>query len=361
MTGPARRVLIAMSGGVDSSVAASLLREQGWDVIGATLQLRRCDEVGRSRSCCGAAGVTAARAVAGRLGISHYVLDRSVEFERLVLRPCWDEYARGRTPNPCVICNEQFKFGLLRDFAHSLGVNHVATGHYARLAPVASDGAPRLWRAVDRRKDQAYFLFALDAAQLADALFPLGEIEKPQVRELARARGFANAEQAESQDACFVGEDETFAEMLRQRFQGEARPGPIVDMRGVALGRHEGIHHFTIGQRQGLGVALGKPAWVCRIEPDTARVVLTTDPADTLAPGMTVAAVRWHDTPRAQCQVQIRYRHAAVAARIEPRSADRVIVRFATPQRAVTPGQAAVFFDGDLVLGGGWIEAATPD
>jgi tRNA-specific 2-thiouridylase len=233
------RVVVAMSGGVDSTVAAALLVERGCEVIGVTLRLLQGEETAGD-------AVHEARAAADRLGIAHHVLDGRREFEELVLRRSWDEYARGRTPNPCVVCNARIKFGLLLDHARSLGATKIATGHYARL-----DATPTIRRGVDRRKDQSYFLWALDARQLAAVLFPLGELTKQQVRDRARSLGLPNAERAESQDACFVRDDQQFAEELRRHFGEPARSGVIVDEAGKVLGAHQGIHHFTIGQRRG--------------------------------------------------------------------------------------------------------------
>jgi tRNA-specific 2-thiouridylase len=343
------RVVVAMSGGVDSTVAAALLVERGCEVIGVTLRLLQGEETAGD-------AVHEARAAADRLGIAHHVLDGRREFEELVLRRSWDEYARGRTPNPCVVCNARIKFGLLLDHARSLGATKIATGHYARL-----DATPTIRRGVDRRKDQSYFLWALDARQLAAVLFPLGELTKQQVRDRARSLGLPNAERAESQDACFVRDDQQFAEELRRHFGEPARSGVIVDEAGKVLGAHQGIHHFTIGQRRGLGVALGRPAWVAAIDAPDARVVLADDEHALLAHGLEAGGVVWHATPSNEpttCEVQIRYRHPPAAAVVEHTGGATVRVRFAQPVKAVTPGQAVVFYDGDRVLGGGWIERA---
>ncbi len=361
MTAARERIVVAMSGGVDSSVAAALLLEQGFEPIGATLQLRPCEEATRSRSCCSADGATSARQAAGALGLAHFVLDRAALFAQLVLRPTWDEYARGRTPNPCVWCNERIKFGALLEFAHAIGASKVATGHYARLTP-DGDGPPRLCRGADAHKDQSYFLFSLTAQQRAAAIFPLGDLAKPEVRELARQRGLAAADKAESQDACFLAEGASFAETLRRRFDAPAHAGEIVGPDGQAVGRHAGVHLFTIGQRQGLGVALGRPAWVTDIDAATGNVRLAVDADRLLARAMIVGDFRWAEPPRPMpCAVQIRYRHPAAPAEIEPLGNGRVRVRFGAPQRAITPGQAAVCYDGERVIGGGWIESAVAE
>ena len=353
------RVLVAMSGGVDSSVTAALLLEDGFEVIGATLQLQSCDEGSFGRTCCSGAGPAQAGNVAGILGIPHYLLDCRQQFHAAVLHYSWMEYARGRTPNPCVVCNERIKFGFLLETARSLGASRIATGHYARIE---RDGRqrPLLKRGRDQGKDQSYFLFSLDNRQLEAALFPIGHFTKAEVRERARRLGLPNADQEESQDACFLAEGETYAEILRQRFQGEARPGEVVDGEGRVLGRHEGFHRFTIGQRKGLGIALGQRAWVKTIDPENARVVLCRDKSELLSRGLIATGVRWRHPFESSrpiaCSVQIRYRHEAVPALVEHVGAQRVRVIFGNPVRAVTPGQAAVFYDGDTLLGGGWIE-----
>jgi len=354
------RIAVAMSGGVDSSVAAALLLDQGHELVGLTLRFWLCGEGGGggARSCCGVDGAAEARAAAGELAIPHYVIDCRDEFERQVLRPAWDDYAAGRTPNPCVLCNQRIKFGLLLEQARRVGAERVATGHYARVEHGAA--GLELRRGRDLHKDQSYFLFSLDDAQLAAALFPLGDLDKEQVRELARRRGLPNAARPESQDACLVGE-EGFAEALRLRFGAPARPGPILDPDGRQLGEHAGIHRFTVGQRRGLGVALGRRSYVLGIDPERAAVRVGADPAALDAAGLLAGGVRWRagaPEPGRRCLVQVRYRHAAVPATLEPAGAEQVRLRFEEPQRAVTPGQAAVCYDGERVLGGGWIERA---
>lgn len=357
----AERVVVALSGGVDSAVAAALLLEQGLEPIGLTLRYWLCtpgaeSDARETPSCCGVEGVAQARAAAAVLGIPHYVVEARELFEREVLRPAWEAYARGETPNPCVHCNERVKLGLLLEHARRLGAERVATGHYARVA----DGpeGPRLLRGSDREKDQSYFLFTLTRAQLERTVFPLGALHKREVRERAARLGLPNAARRESQDACLVGED-GFAELLRQRFAAEPSPGPILDEAGAVLGRHPGIHHFTIGQRRGLGVALGRRAWVSAIDPARATVTLTAREDALRAPGL---LLRDHHAtgalPASGLALQLRYRHsAATVARLEER-AGQLAVWFAEPQRAVTPGQAGVLYADDLVLGGGWIVRA---
>jgi tRNA-specific 2-thiouridylase len=343
-----------MSGGVDSSLAAALIAEQGGTAIGVTLRL--CPAGVGAGDGCLADGIAAARRVCEQLGIVHFVLDRQSEFVERVLRPSWDEYACGRTPNPCAWCNERVKFALLLDFAKAIDASRIATGHYARLEPNGSGGVS-LRRGVERRKDQSYFLFALTAEQRRAALFPLGELTKEQTRKMAKARGLASAERPDSQDACFVAEGQSFPEALRGLFGAEARAGEIADAGGRVVGAHGGLHQYTIGQRQGLGVALGKPAWVKQIDAGTGRIVLTSEADELLATDLIAADMRWQEEPRAMaCEAQIRYRHAPAAARVEPLADGRARVRFDEPQRAITPGQAVVLYDGDALLGGGWIE-----
>jgi tRNA-uridine 2-sulfurtransferase len=351
------RVAVAMSGGVDSAVAAALLCEQGHDVIGLTLRFWLCEEAAPQRGCCGIDGVGQARAAAGELGIPHYVVDCREAFERLVLRPAWDEYARGRTPNPCVHCNAEIKFRLLLEQARRLGAARLATGHYAIIRDIA--GRPTLLRGRDAQKEQSYFLFALDEPQLEAALLPLGELTKEEVRELARRRGLPNAERPESQDACLDGGDAGFAEALRRRFGAPARQGAIVDERGQPLGQHGGVHRYTIGQRRGLGVALGRRAYVLRIDADRGEVVLGRDARSLDAAGLWASGARWLAPAAGRAEVQVRYRHAAAPALVAV-AGERVEVRFDQPQRAVTPGQAAVVYDGPRLLGGGWIDRAIP-
>jgi tRNA-specific 2-thiouridylase len=344
-----------MSGGVDSSVAAALLARAGHEVVGITLQLLPCEDRPLGGSCCSLESATQARAVADKLGIEHMVVDARGEFESLVLRPCWQEYAAGRTPNPCVLCNERVKWGTLFEKARAVGASHIATGHYARVG-ASPTGRPSLLRGLDVAKDQAYFLFCLSERQLASTRFPLGELTKTKVREIARDLGLPTAERPESQDACFAISAEGFGESLRLRFGEPTRPGAIVGRDGRALGRHEGLHRFTIGQRRGLGVSLGGRAFVCALRPETNEVVLTRDEGDLFARTMVVELCGARDAPLpSRGQVQIRSRHPAVEATIEPDRGARARVVFAEPQRAVTPGQAAVFFEGERIAGGGFI------
>ena len=350
-----------MSGGVDSSVAAALLLEEGFEVIGVTLQLQACEQSAEAGSCCGADGVAEAKAAAGRLGIPHHVLDCREVFERKVLLPGWEEYRRGRTPNPCVLCNREIKFGFLLDYAKTLGAQKIATGHYARIRP-QKEGRAFLVRGVDVRKDQSYFLFAVDPERLSNALLPLGGYTKDAVRAIARRIGLANADRTESQDACFSAKDTAYSEVLRRRFNEEALPGPVLDETGRLLGMHEGIHRFTIGQRRGIGIALGSAAWVRSIDPERRAVILTGSKEGLAAWGLIATGVGWHGLPpdfrRLRCSVQVRYNQPPVPAIVELEKPGTVRVHFARPVNAVCPGQAAVFYSGARLLGGGWIESA---
>jgi tRNA-specific 2-thiouridylase len=353
------RVVAAMSGGVDSSVAAALLVRQGFDVVGVTLRLNECTEGGGDRTCCGLDAEAEARDVADRLGIPHRVIDGRESFLAEVLAPAWAEYAAGRTPSPCVACNQRLKLGRLLDLARGLGATSVATGHYARVV-ARPGGGTALLRGVDRNKDQSYFLFALSDAQRAAFRTPLGDRDKPAVRALARELGLGNACRAESQDACFGG-DAGFAESLRQRMFAPAVPGRLLAADGTVLGTHAGVHRFTIGQRRGVGVAAGRRAWVVAIDAGSGDVTLSCDPRALDAAGLLATGAVWHEPPSARAvHVQIRHRQAPVGARLEPTGPGAFSIRFDAPVRAVTPGQAVVAWDGDRVVCGGWIDRALP-
>jgi tRNA-specific 2-thiouridylase len=351
------RVVVAMSGGVDSSTAAALLCEQGVEVVGVTLRLY--DASGTSASlggrCCGPRDIEDARATAAALGFAHYVLDESEAFSAGVIADFVDEYRAGRTPNPCVRCNEKLKFGPLVRFARAVGAEALATGHYARLDP-AGDGV-RLRRAVDREKDQAYFLFAVTPSLLPFVRFPLGEMTKDQVRAEARRLRLPNCDKPDSQQICFIPDGNHKAFLDRHGGAGPA--GDIVDEQGRVMGGHPGTHHFTVGQRKGLPAEGGAdPRFVVRIDVATGRVHV--GPRSLLGrqelrveDARWLGAVRAGDEPLA-CDVQIRH-HAAAHAATLTMAGDGVHVRLAAAVDGVAPGQAAVFFRGDEVLGGGWI------
>jgi len=352
------RVVVAMSGGVDSSVAAALLVEQGLDVIGVTLRL-----VGGSSRCCSLDDAEDARRVAERLGIRFYVADYADAFRREVMEPFADSYLAGRTPIPCVGCNQRFKFRQLLERSRALGAAAVATGHYARIERDPASGALALLRGSDPRKDQSYFLFDLRPEQLAQLRFPVGALAKHEVRERARALGLATADKPESQELCFVPDGNTAAAVERLRPGRAPGTGEVVDEAGHVVGHHEGIHHFTVGQRRGLAIAVGERVYVKSI--DAARNRVTIAPGAALgARGARVSGVSWvagvaPDAPL-RATVRIRYRHAGAKASVEALTGDSVSVVFDEPVVAVAPGQAAVFYDGDSVLGGGWIDGALP-
>lgn len=353
------RIAIAMSGGVDSSVAAALLAQEGHSLIGVTLKLQDCHDAHGSKSCCGVDGITRAREVAGRLGFPHYVLDCVKDFSELVLAPAWKEYAVGRTPSPCLLCNERVKFGILLTWAERLGIPRVATGHYARIQPDAA-GKPILLRGRDGAKDQSYFLAGLSPSQLQRACFPVGHLCKPEVRALAKLHDLPSAETPESQDACLVEPGQSFSEMLRKRFDAPARAGHIVDEAGQTVAAHEGTHLFTIGQRKGLPGGATARRWVKSISAESGQVTVTSRAEELVGNQFVAHSLNWlaGDLPAQAlaCSVQIRYRHTPEAATVVAQPDGRLRVTLAKPVKAITPGQAAVFYDGDRTLGRGWID-----
>ncbi len=355
-------VVVGLSGGIDSAEAVCRLQAQGCEVVGVTLRLRACTTAdGDRRSCCGLDVAGAAGAVAADLGIRHYVVDGHERFAEEVLKCCWEELDRGRTPNPCVLCNARVRFPVLLEWADALGADGVATGHYARVGP-SGGGGFALHRGLDGSKDQSYFLHAVAGADLARVRLPLGALCKADVRADLRGRGLSNAERPESQDVCFTDAGGSFAEWLRVRFGGVARAGVVRTPDGCVVGRHDGIHRFTIGQRRGLGVALGAPARVCAIDPATGDVVVSTRPEDVLAVGCQAGDCRWLATAPAlgaAVEVQVRYRQQPVGAEVVAvaEQGRRIGVRFVEPVAAVTPGQSLVLYEGDRVLGGGPIDA----
>jgi tRNA-specific 2-thiouridylase len=358
VSGTPPRVVVAMSGGVDSSLAAALVKASGCEAIGITLQL-----AGSASRCCSLADADDARRVAERLAIPFYVVDYAERFEREVKLPFADAYLAGRTPIPCVACNSKFKFEYLLARARALGAEAVASGHYARIDEDPDTGKLRLRRALDAGKDQTYFLFELRQEQLARLRFPLGGLEKAQVRAQARALGLATAEKAESQEICFVPDGDTAGAVERLRPEALPGEGEIVDGEGRVLGRHGGVHRFTVGQRRGLGVAARERLYVTGLDAPRNRVQV--GPLAALAAGgARLARVNWiaGSAPAApvRARVRVRHRHEAAPAWVTPQPEAGALVRFDAPVCAVTPGQAAVFDAGDVVLGGGWIAESLP-
>ena len=346
-----------MSGGVDSSVAAWLLKEQGYDVIGVTMKVWPQDCVSRAEDkCCGPQAVADARGVAHALGIPHYVVDEAGEFEKLVIDYFTSEYRAGRTPNPCVMCNEKLKFGNLLSRARALGAEKIATGHYARIEH-GTDGRSRLFRAADGRKDQSYFLFSLRQEQLAASLFPLGALTKPEVRALAKKMGLKTYDKEDSQEICFVPGNDYTAFLKSHLGEKDFHPGGIYFKDGTFLGEHRGIEFYTVGQRKGLGGGHGRPVYVIDIDATRQRVVVG-DYDDLRRDDCYLSSVTWAEAWSGPVEVmtKIRYNNPAVAARVHPLPGNRARLEFLEPQRSVSPGQAAVCYVGDEVLGGGWIE-----
>ena len=381
---PKGRVAVAMSGGVDSSVAAALLLEQGWDVVGIHLKLHDIpDSQRRDKSCCSIDDALDARQVCARLGIPFYVLDFVKEFRARVIDYFAASYRRGLTPNPCVMCNRAVKHALLMDKAREFGCDYLATGHYARVERAGESGNWRMLRPRDRHKDQTYFLFGTPREELPYQLYPLADLEKEQARALAGRYGFITWNKPDSQEVCFVPKD--YRTFLEEHFAGDLPlPGEFVDSEGRVLGQHRGLAFYTVGQRRGLGLSAENPLYVVSLHPGENRILLGSE-AELLASHMTVADVNWVSLDSSsvdafregrplEALVKVRYSHAGTTARITPLEEGGsgggngggacggenpgVRVEFAEPVRAIAPGQAAAFYDGDVLLGGGWIQPA---
>lgn len=344
------KVLVAMSGGVDSSVAAALLREAGHEVIGATMQLLPSDGHGSQTE-------TDAGQVAHRLGISYHLLDFRDIFTREVIADFCREYSFGRTPNPCIRCNRYIKFGALWEIARKLGAGGIATGHHARVEHDEATGRYLLKKGVDIQKDQSYFLCQLTQEQLSHALFPVGNLTKEKVRQIAGELGFSLADKPESHEICFIPDDD-YAKFIGSHMPNMARPGPILDELGNVLGEHRGIMSYTIGQRRGLGLAAAEPLYVTAIEPEQNAVVVGTK-KQTYGRELLASNLNWIATDRPassmRVKAKVRYRHPEADAAVDTMDDNRVFVKFDEPQMAITPGQAVIFYDRDTVLGSGII------
>jgi tRNA-uridine 2-sulfurtransferase len=356
------RIVVAMSGGVDSSVAAALLAEQGHDVIGVSMQLYDNSEMTENGTrafgtCCTIDDLYDARRVAATIGIPHYIVNFESQFGDHVIANFVREYVSGRTPIPCSHCNSDLKFAELLDRARAYDAEQLATGHYARITRDES-GRYHLHRGADTSKDQTYFLFSLTQEQLSRASFPVGHLDKDTVREHAQRLNLHVTQKPDSQEICFVP-DGDYAAFVERKAPDSTRPGTIVNHEGRVVGTHAGVHRFTIGQRKGLGLSATEPLYVLEIKPDTAQVVVGSREALGRAQ-LTASEVNWVNgrAPEAWLQVsaQIRHRHAAAPARVRRTDEGRVELEFDTPQSAITPGQAVVFYEGDEVLGGGWID-----
>lgn len=359
-----KRVVVAMSGGVDSSVAAALLQDQGYDVIGITMNLfslsqEYCQD-DSLKSCCGWGAIESAHKTAATLGIPHNVIDLKRDFAEKVIFDFISEYVRGRTPNPCVRCNQFIKFEVLLQRAKKLEADFIATGHHARVELDSRSGRFLLKKGKDQKKDQSYFLYSMTQEQLAHTLMPVGDYNKNEIREKARSLNLTIAERPESQEICFVPDDD-YTRFLADRVPEVFHSGPIVDVDGRVLGQHRGIVHFTIGQRRGIGVAAPNPLYVLDIHADEYMIVVGGN--DLLyREGLVASQLNYISLEKLEhnlhVKARIRYKHREAAAELTPLNSDEALIMFAAPQRAVTPGQAVVFYDGDTVVGGGTIERA---
>jgi tRNA-specific 2-thiouridylase len=357
------KVVVAMSGGVDSSVAAALLKEEGHDVVGATMRLwpPAKDKSGSSRSdtCCGLDAVEDARKVAYSLGIPHYIMNFRDIFSQKIIADFCQEYQLGRTPNPCIRCNRYVKFGALMDRAREMGADFMATGHYARIEPDETAGTYLLKKGADPRKDQSYFLCKLTQEQLKHTMFPIGNLTKDRVRESASELDIPVAPRPESREICFIPDDD-YPRFLKDYIPRTAEPGPILDARGNVLGRHQGIMFYTIGQRRGLGIAAEEPLYVTAIKPERNAVVVGTREqtygSELIATDLNWIAIASPEHP-IKVRARVRYRHPEAEATVTPLDEASVYVKFTEPQMAITAGQAIVFYDGDTVIGGGTINS----
>ena len=354
-----QRVVVAMSGGVDSSTTAWLLKERGYDVIGATMCIGETDRTqGGPVRCCGLADIEDARRVALQLEIPFNLFYLRDEFEKEVIQNFCEEYFKGRTPNPCILCNERVKFGSFLKKALELGADYVATGHYARLEIDETSNQCLLKKGIDRRKDQSYVLFSLKQDQLQYILFPLGGYRKEEVRKKALELNLRVHDKPESQEVCFIHES-SYHSFLLERLKEPIKPGPIVDKEGNVLGIHKGIPFYTVGQRRGLRLAKGRPLYVIGIDRKK-NALIVGEEKEVYSDTFVVNSVNWitpqEMAPSFSAKVKIRYNHSGSEAVLSMKGEDELEVRFKSPQKAITPGQAAVFYDGETVLGGGWIK-----
>ena len=345
------KIIIAMSGGVDSSVAAALLKEEGHEVSGMTMQL-----MPRNESACGGLdAIEDAKKVAHQLGIPHYVIDFRDIFARTVIDDFCQEYSLGRTPNPCVLCNKLIKFGALWEKAAEMGADFIATGHYACIE--RSENQIYLKKGVDTKKDQSYFLCRLTREQLSHTLFPIGGLTKTKVRQIAREMGLPTAARPESQEICFIPDDD-YAGFLKGYLKQSSQPGPIMDEQGNILGEHQGITAYTIGQRHGLGIATAEPLYVTAIAPARNAVIVGTK-AETYGTELVAGNLNWIASQKPDYTInvkaKVRYRHPEAEATIAPLDNNEIFIKFTAPQMAITPGQTIAFYDGDTIIGGGTI------
>lgn len=354
-----KKVAVGMSGGVDSSVAAYLLKEQGYDVIGVTMQIWQDEDVfsmAKNEGCCGLSAVDDARRVADMLDIPYYVLNFKKEFKEYVIQYFVEEYMNARTPNPCIACNRYVKWEALLQRALQLGCDYIATGHYARIRRL-ENGRYALCKSATVRKDQTYALYNLTQEQLSKTLMPVGEFEKEEVRKMAEKIGLSVANKPDSQEICFIP-DHDYAGYIERTTGKQFRPGNFVDKNGVVLGTHKGLVHYTVGQRKGLGLSLGAPAFVLELRPETNEVVIGTN-EDTFHDCLIANQLNFMSLEHLEGEMlvnaKIRYSHSGELCKIRREGKDEVICSFVNPVRAITPGQAVVFYDGDIVVGGGTI------